>query len=164
MNRVSNLVFHATGIVPVPAIDSLYIRRINICFMKASHWAITATALLATACTKEPGVGGKAEIRGRVFITEYDNNTNQPNGNTYFAPDYRVYITYGDNDFYDDNVDTDPNGLFVYSWMRKGKYTVFTYSDCPDSCESGVEVKSKTVEINDSKEVVDVGTFEVKKY
>ncbi|MEO8069376.1 MAG: hypothetical protein ABI599_16880 [Flavobacteriales bacterium] len=131
--------------------------------MKASHWAIAATVLIATSCTKEPGVGGKAEIRGRVFITEYDNNTGQPNGNTYFAPDYRVYVIYGDNDFYDDNVDTDPDGLFVYSWLRKGKYTVFTYSDCP-TCESGVEVVSKSVEIGGKKDVVDVGTFEVEKW
>ncbi|MFZ1687668.1 MAG: hypothetical protein WAU70_09615 [Flavobacteriales bacterium] len=128
--------------------------------MKSSHWAIAAAVLFSTSCKKEPGVGGKAEIRGRVFETEMSTNTNQPTGPGYYVGDHRVYIVYGDNDFYDDNVDTDPNGLFVYSWLRKGTYRIFTYSECP-TCPGEVEVFSKTVEVGDNKEVVNMGTFEV---
>ena len=131
--------------------------------MKSSHWAIASVVLFSTACKKEPGVGGKAEIRGRVFKVEWDNNTGQPVGPGYYVGDHRVYIIYGDNDFYDDNVDTDPKGLFVYSWMRKGKYTVFTYSDCP-TCPGGVTTITKVVEVGDNKEVLDIGTFDVEKW
>jgi hypothetical protein len=131
--------------------------------MKVSHWALLGAMLFQLSCKKEPGEGGKAEIRGRVFETEYDENTGNPIGPGYFVGDHRVYIVYGDNDYYDDNVDTDPNGLFVYSWLRKGTYRIFTYSDCL-TCPGDVTVLSRTVEVNENKEVVDVGTFEVEKW
>lgn len=124
-----------------------------------------ACAVLLTGCKKEEGVGGKAEIRGRVYTVEYDENTGQPNSYEYFTPDYKVYIVYGDNDYFDDDVDTDPDGTFVFSWLRKGTYTIFTYSECPQNeCPSGLEAVKRTVEIGDNKEVVDVGTLNIEKW
>ncbi len=146
-----------------PPRTAIYIRRTNTGIMKASHWLIGGAVILMGACKKEPGVGGKAEIRGHVFETPWDDNTNQPAGPGYFVGDHKVYIVYGDNDYFDDDVDTDPNGLFVYSWLRKGTYRLFTYSECP-TCPGEVEVFSKTVEVGDNKEVLDVGTFEVEKW
>ncbi len=146
-----------------PQHSAVYIRRTNTGIMKASHWMAASVLLLSASCKKEPGVGGKAEIRGHVFETLWDDNTNQPAGPGYFVGDHKVYIVYGDNDYFDDDVDTDPSGLFVYSWLRKGKYTLFTYSECP-TCPGEVEVFSKTVEVGENKEVVDVGTFEVEKW
>ena len=55
-----------------------------------------------------------AEIRGSVYVVEYDDNTGQPTGDEYFAPEARVYIVYGDHDFHDDDVRTGPDGLFVF--------------------------------------------------
>lgn len=131
--------------------------------MKASLVILGACAALLAGCKKEEGVGGKAEIRGRVYTVEYDDNTGQPNGLEYFTPEQKVYIVYGDNDYFDDDIDTDPTGLFVFSWLREGTYTIFTYSDCP-TCPSSVEVVKRTVTIGDNKEVVDAGTFNVEKW
>lgn len=131
--------------------------------MRARHmWTVAAMAVFA-GCTKEPGEGGRAEIRGKIYMVEYNENTGQPTGVEYFAPEARVYIRYGDNDFQDDDTRTGPDGLYAFSWLRKGRYTVFTYSECP-TCPSGQEVVSATVEIEGRKDVVEVPTFIVQNW
>lgn len=123
---------------------------------------IVAAGLLLAGCKKEPGEGGKAELRGYVYATDWDDNTGNPTGNAYFLPETRVYLVYGDHEFYDDDTRTGPDGLYKFSWLRKGEYTVFTYSECPTCDSTGyVQVVSQTVEITDKKEVVDVPTLNV---
>ncbi|MBK7753955.1 MAG: carboxypeptidase regulatory-like domain-containing protein [Flavobacteriales bacterium] len=117
--------------------------------------------LLFSGCSKEPGEGGKALIRGTVYAMEYNDNTGQPTGNEFYVPEYRVYIRYGDGDFYDDDTRTGPNGEFELRWLRPGSYTVFTYSECPEDCDSGVELVSRIVEINKKKDEVTVPIFQV---
>ena len=73
-----------------------------------------ALPLLFCGCSKEPGEGGKALIRGTVYAVEYNDNTGQPTGNEFYVPEYRVYIRYGDGDFYDDDTRTGPNGEFEH--------------------------------------------------
>lgn len=130
--------------------------------MRTLLFTVLAASLVMAGCKKEPGVGGKAEIRGKVYATEWDNNTGNPTGDEYYVPEYRVYIVYGDHEFYDDDTRTGPDGLYKFSWLRKGDYTVFTYSECPTCDSTGfVQVVSETVEIGDKKEVVDVPTLHV---
>ena len=58
--------------------------------------------LLFTGCSKEPGEGGKALIRGTLYALEYNDNTGQPTGNEFYVPEYRVYIRYGDGEWPDE--------------------------------------------------------------
>ena len=122
-----------------------------------------ALAVALWGCRKEPGEGGLAEIRGSVYVVEYDDNTGQPTGDEYFAPEARVYIVYGDHDFHDDDVRTGPDGLFVFSWLRKGDSKVFTYSECP-TCPSGTEQVSRQVTIDKRKEVITVPTLVIEEW
>ena len=122
--------------------------------------AVCSIALLLTACSKEPGEGGKALIRGTVLKQDINNNTGQPTGDPYPAQEEKVYIIYGDHDFYDDDIDTDPDGKFEFRWLRKGSYTIFVYSECP-TCEAGAEAKRYTVEVSDRKGTVDVPTITI---
>lgn len=128
--------------------------------MKALITGFTMSALLLSACTKEPGEGGKALIRGTVLMQQINNNTGQPTGDPYPAQEQRVYIVYGDHDFYDDDTRTGPDGLYEFRWMRKGTYSIFTYSECP-TCQGGQEVKKLSVEIGDKKEELQVSTITV---
>ena len=116
-------------------------------------------ALLLAGCQKEPGVGGKAEIKGKVYAIEWDSNTGQK-VDSFYVPEARVYIVYGDHEFYDDDTRTGPDGLYKFSWLRKGDYTVFTYSECP-TCPSGTEEVSESVSIGDKKESVEVPTLKI---
>ena len=128
--------------------------------MKALMTLLTMGALLMSGCTKEPGEGGKALIRGTVLEQEYNDSNGQPVGTPYPAQEHKVYIVYGDNEFYDDDVDTGPDGEYEFRWLRKGTYTIFVYSELCKNCND-TEVIRTTVEISDRNEVVDVPTLTV---
>jgi hypothetical protein len=135
--------------------------------MRAFISLIACMCLLLCACKKEPGVGGKSEIRGYVFQQQMNNNTGQPVGAPYALPEARVYIFYGDHDFYDDDIRTGPDGLFVFSWLREGNYRVYAIGDCnplsPD-CPSGQTAVNASVSASGSAEVKNVGTLTVQKW
>ncbi len=121
-------------------------------------------AALLPACSKEPGEGGKALIRGHVYAVDYNDNTGQPTGAAYYMPECRVYIRYGDGEFYDDDVRTGPSGEYEFRWLRPGDYTVFTYSECPMDCDSGVELVSHSVHIGGNRDAVDVPDLNIENW
>ena len=121
-----------------------------------NHFAVLLGTIvfLATACSKEPGEGGRSEIRGHVYEQRY-NSTGQPTGPKRPLPDHRVFIIYGDGDFHDDDVRTGEGGLFAFKWLRKGDYTVYIVSECGDG--SGcTKIVKRTASVG-RKEVVSVG-------
>lgn len=132
--------------------------------MRASILLISAACLSLSACKKEPGEGGKTEIRGYVYRQEINNNTGQNIGQPYPYPEARVYIVYGDHDFYDDDVRTGPDGLFVFSWMRKGDYKIYTFGECDQdepSCPSGQVAIYASASATGKDDVVNVGRLTV---
>lgn len=112
-----------------------------------------AIFLLAAGCSKEPGEGGRSEIRGYVYEQRYVSNT--PSGPKRPLPDHRVFIIYGDGDFHDDDVRTGEGGLFVFRWLRKGDYTVYIVSECGEGAGCTKLVKRRATV--GRKEVVNVG-------
>lgn len=129
--------------------------------MDRSIALLGAVLLLSSACNKEPGEGGRAEIRGNVYEQRYF-GTGNPDGDPQPLPDHRVYIIYGDGDFYDDDLRTGPNGLFVFRWLRKGDYRIYVVSECQGS--GCTKILSRDVTISDKKEVVNVGSFTVENW
>ena len=105
-------------------------------------------------CAKEPGIGGRAEIHGRVM------EQHQGSGEYYPLPDHDVYIVYGDGTTPDDDVSTGPDGRFRFPWLRKGNYRIFTLSECeydPVGCPSGSIAVERAVDLVDRTDLVDVG-------
>ncbi|HRF79484.1 MAG TPA: lipoprotein [Flavobacteriales bacterium] len=132
--------------------------------MKRVLFVLSVLALLA-GCNKEPGEGGKAEIRGRVIEQRYSLSGN-PIGDPYAVIGENVYIVYGETTegvFPDDNVDTGPNGEFRFPWLRKGEYTIFVRSECRD-CSGGTKAVIRSASIGDAKEVVDLGIIPIENY
>lgn len=117
-------------------------------------------------CTKEPGVGGNATVKGSVYVKNY-NGLGTLVGE-YDAQDYNVYLIYGDeNDTYDDDVSTSYDGSFEFKYLQKGKYKLFVYSaysanctSCPAGSDSVVTV---SFEVTDRKEVVELSEIIVLK-
>jgi hypothetical protein len=113
------------------------------------------------SCSKEEGEGGRASIQGHVFANDYNASFTQLLG-SYYAPEEDVYIIYGDNEFYDDKVKTDPSGLFEFKHLRKGNYTIFVYSkDSTGTISSGVEAVTIDAEIKDKEEVIQLPDFKI---
>jgi len=86
-------------------------------------------ALLLVACEKDPGTGGAGSISGNIS-KEYRVVLTNPATAIYTVPaaDVEVYIVYGDHLSPDDKIMSDYNGNFEFRNLRKGKYTVYTYS------------------------------------
>jgi hypothetical protein len=117
--------------------------------------------LSLVSCKKEPGEGGKAEIRGFISEQAYDAN-DDPSGDPYPAVDVRVYIIYGDGQFHDDDTRTGPNGEYRFPWLREGSYRIYAISECDnETCREGIY---RTVEIEGRKEIVSAPTIIIKNY
>lgn len=96
--------------------------------MKKIIFLLALTAVFS-ACTKDPGTGGAGTISGTI-LKEYRVVLTNPATAIYTVPaaDVEVYIIYGEHLSPDDKVMTDYEGNFEFRNLRKGKYTVYTYS------------------------------------
>lgn len=114
------------------------------------------------SCNKEPGVGGTSTIQGQLY--RIDTNALGVVLAEYYAADREVYILYGDNDqIYDDDFNTSYDGSFEFTNLVKGTYTIFAYSSCI-TCIGGQDtIVTKTVEITENKQVVNIGDLIVYK-
>lgn len=119
--------------------------------------------VLLIACRKEPGEGGRAEIRGLVYEQQYNSSTNLPIGEAYPIAEQRVYIIYGDGEYFDDDTRTGPSGEFRFPWLRKGDYRIYVISEC-DDCPGGTEGIYQDATVNGRKDVVNLGTITVRNY
>lgn len=92
-----------------------------------------------SSCTKAEGPGGKATITGKLFKIK-------GSGDIEVEADESVYIIYGKGGIgYDDDVKTSYDGTYKFEYLRKGDYTIFSYTDCDDandfeSCIETIEV------------------------
>lgn len=120
-------------------------------------------SILIISCKKEPGPGGLASIKGKVYA--YDLTAGQDTvGKGYFA-DIRVYIGTADNadSVHFDDVRTSYNGAFEFNFLRKGKYKVWVitksdtaiYAPNPDNQQYFIQ----DAEITEKKEEVTLPDF-----
>lgn len=104
------------------------------------------------ACKKDPGAGGKATIKGRLFVRNYNSDFTLLL-DQYYIQGENVYITYGDETVVGDNVKTSYDGSFEFPYLRKGKYKVFAVSKDSTSA-SATKAIIKEIEITKTKQVV----------
>lgn len=122
---------------------------------------ILIAATLFSACKKVAGEGGTSSIKGKIHVLNY--NSVGTLIDEYDGDKENVYIIYGDGDnTYDDHMDASYDGTFEFKYLEKGKYRIFVYEDCV-SCASGDTAVIVETEITDRKQVVDVGTINIKK-
>jgi hypothetical protein len=113
--------------------------------------------LILSSCKKQPGEGGFATIKGRLFVKNYD-PTYTVLLSQYYLPGESVYIIYGDNNEVGDNVRTTNDGTFTFNYLRKGKYKIYAIGE--DSTKPSLSIPKETlveIEIKEKKEVVNVG-------
>lgn len=106
--------------------------------------ALFALALVMTACNKGPGEGGSGTVRGYVKLVHHPDDDYSLTPDTMVAAKTDVFIVYGDEAYYGDDVETGSDGLYQFEYLLPGKYTVFAYSILP----SGEKVSvSETVDL-----------------
>ncbi len=115
----------------------------------------------SVSCTKKEGEGGTAIIKGKVIVKLCSDDFE-----TIYAefPDEEqdVYIVYGDEDFYGDKTSTHYDGSFQFSYLRKGNYQVYVYSDDETGAsESGKRPIIEEITIDKNGAVEEVPEFVV---
>ncbi len=120
---------------------------------------LSITALLivfSLGCKKEPGEGGFATIKGRLYVKNYD-PTFTVLLSEYYLPGESVYIIYGETNEVGDNVRTTNDGTFTFKYLRKGKYKVYAIGK--DDTKPSLNVPKETlveIEIKEKKQVVNL--------
>ncbi|MFH1320178.1 MAG: hypothetical protein ABII90_05925 [Bacteroidota bacterium] len=114
-----------------------------------------------TSCEKTEGEGGKATIKGKVYNNLFDHNDKFLEKEE--AREENVYIIYGDNEIYDNRMDTHSDGSYEFKYLRAGDYTIFAYSDCK-TCDSQTEPVEINISITDKKETVIASDIDLVKY
>ena len=105
-------------------------------------------AFVLCACNKGEGEGGRGTIQGYVKLVLHPDDDLSLNSDTVPAAKTDVFIVYGDDSFYGDDVETGSDGLYRFEYLRSGNYTLYAYSSLP----SGEKVPvSQTVHLGDGK-------------
>lgn len=87
--------------------------------------------LSLASCNDKEGEGGTGTIQGYVKLILHPSDDYQLNVDTVNAAKTDVFIVYGDDEFYGDDTETDPDGLYQFEYLTPGNYTVFAYSTLP---------------------------------
>ena len=83
---------------------------------------------LCGACNDREGEGGTGTVQGYVKLVHHPDDDYNLNVDTMVAAKTDVFIIYGNEAFYGDDVETDPNGMYRFEYLTPGVYTVFSYS------------------------------------
>ena len=130
---------------------------------KIIHLLLTlmVMALMLPSCNKGPGEGGTGTVQGFVKLVHHPDDDYTLTPDTVVAAKTDVFIIYGDEDFFGDDVETNAEGMYQFEYLRSGEYTVFAYSTLPSGekvavsetveLQRGAVVKVPTLYIHDGK-------------
>ena len=123
--------------------------------------ALLALALIMPSCNKGPGEGGMGTVQGYVKLVHHPDNDYTLTPDTMVAAKADVFIVYGDEAYFGNDVETDANGMYQFEYLRPGDYTVYAYSTLPSgekvaesetvSLARGAVVQASTLYIHDGK-------------
>ena len=84
--------------------------------------------MLCGSCNTREGEGGTGTVQGYVRLVQHPDDDYQLHVDTVRAAKTDVFIIYGDEAFYGDDTETDPEGMYQFEYLTPGEYTVFAYS------------------------------------
>ncbi len=116
-------------------------------------------SFLFTACKKDAGPGGLATIQGKVYGRDIT-TSGTLRGEGYLG-DQRVFISVSGNAISFDDVRTSYDGSYRFSFLRKGTYDVWAFSDCDTCAFKQRAVLQNGIIISDKKEVKTLPDFEI---
>lgn len=87
--------------------------------------------LALSSCNNKEGEGGTGTVQGYVKLVHHPDDNYQLEADTLNAAKTDVFIVYGDEEFYGDDTETNPDGLYQFNYLTPGDYTVFAYSTLP---------------------------------
>jgi hypothetical protein len=128
--------------------------------MKSKAILIVFLITVLASCKKGPGEGGTSTIKGKVFVQNF--NGAGVLQSEFYIEEERVYLVFGDADFYGIDTRTSFDGTYEFPYLKKGSYTVFAYSNC-DTCASGVMATKINAEITDNHKTYELPDIVLRK-
>lgn len=123
--------------------------------------------IVSSSCKQQPGQGGMATIQGKVIERKMSADFSHCLGQ-YPAADFNVYIIYGDDVTYGNNINTGPDGTYQFQYMRKGSYKIYVYGNDsartlgpPINANAPKMAVYKDANVTSRKETVEVETIVV---
>ncbi|MFM2191797.1 MAG: hypothetical protein RLZZ118_754 [Bacteroidota bacterium] len=127
-------------------------RKIGIC--------IGVVVLFIASCTKGPGPGGRAKIKGKLFAKNLDKTLSFVTDSGFVA-DEKIYISYGDNTSVGNDVTTSFDGSFEFDYLRPGNYKVWAISKILYGVNQLDTTIVQDVTISGKSEEKDLGTIRI---
>lgn len=100
---------------------------------------ISLISFFFISCLSEEGEGGTGSVQGYVYHVLHPDGDYTFKTDTIPASEVRVYIQYGDEKPYSDDMRTGSDGFYKFKYLTKGTYSVFAYSEYPDGPKEAVE-------------------------
>ena len=123
--------------------------------------ALLVLALIMPSCNKGPGEGGTGTVQGFVKLVHHPDDDYTLTPDTMAAAKTDVFIIYGDEAYFGNDVETGADGIYQFEYLRPGDYTVFAYSTLPSgekvavsesvNLQRGAVVNVPTLYIHDGK-------------
>ena len=120
-----------------------------------------AMAFLMFSCNKGPGEGGTGTVQGYVKLVHHPDDDYTLTPDTLVAAKTDVFIIYGDEAYFGNDVETNADGMYRFEYLLPGEYTVFAYSTLPSGekvavsekveLERGAVAQVPTIYIHDGK-------------
>ena len=117
--------------------------------LKQLFFMLVALPILVS-CNTHEGEGGTGTVLGYVKLVQHPDDDYLLTTDTIAAAKTDVFIVYGDDAFYGDDTETNPDGLYQFDYLTPGKYTVFAYSTLTTGERVAV---SETVELGNGEAV-----------
>ena len=92
---------------------------------------LLALALILPSCNKGPGEGGTGTFQGYVKLVHHPDDDYTLTPDTMAAAKTDVFIIYGNEVYFGNDVETGADGMYQFEYLRPGDYTVFAYSTLP---------------------------------
>lgn len=99
--------------------------------------------LLITSCNKDEGIGGSSKLEGYVYNVIHRDDNFTFVKDTIPAVKEDVFLIYGEEGYFGDDVETDQNGMYRFEYLRKGTYVAYAYSSFADDRLEAVPVTVK---------------------
>ena len=93
--------------------------------------ALLALALVMPSCNKGPGEGGTGTVQGTVMLVHHPDDNYTLASDTMVAAKTDVFIVYGDENYFGNDVETGADGGYQFEYLLPGEYTVYAYSILP---------------------------------
>ncbi len=103
--------------------------------------AVMLLCFALSSCNNKEGEGGTGTVQGYVKLVHHPDDNYQLEADTLGAAKTDVFIVYGDEEFYGNDTETNPEGFYQFNYLTPGDYTVFAYSTLPTGEKVAVSEK-----------------------